>query len=112
MTLQPCVVTSPTFMECKAPSLSSIEDLMVTFPLSVEIGLRMDGVSALLTLNTFLTIHENPRVDEFDSVLEFNQEVFILTISVSASSIITIFPSNSSRLLCSVSIIGTSYGIK
>ncbi len=71
-------------MQCMAPSLASLEGVTVPLPLSAQMGLRMDGVSSLLTLNTSLTVHQNPLVNVFDSVMEFNlNDDIILAITVS-----------------------------
>ncbi len=68
-------------MQCMAPSLSTV-DLVMSLPLSAQMGLRMDGVRSLFMLNTSLAVHQNPQVDQF-SDMEFSQSVFSLTISVS-----------------------------
>lgn len=81
--LQPCVTTTgSTSMQCMAPSLTAVEG--VQFPVRSRIGLRMDGVESLLDLNTSVTIHSNPTIDEFETVLEFGQgNMIVLTITVS-----------------------------
>ena len=72
-------------MRCKAPTLSFVEGLTMTFPMTAQMGLLMDAVEDLLTVPALLTIHENPRVNQFESVQEFSQATFMLTITVSVS---------------------------
>ena len=72
-------------MECVAPSLMGMEG--VQLPVDVEIGLEMDGVTALLNLNTSVTVHQSPGIDEFEA-MEFRQnEAIMLTITVSKFSL-------------------------
>ena len=56
--------------------------MSLTLPLTAQMGLRLDGVLDLLDVNTSLTIHEDPEVNVFPD-MEFRQEMFFLTISVS-----------------------------
>jgi hypothetical protein len=70
-------------MECVAPSLRGVEGLQL--PMMSRIGLLMDGVTSLLDLNTTVTVHQSPTIDQFDSVLEFSADsTIMLTITVSA----------------------------
>ena len=40
---------------------------------TVSIGLVMDGVTDLLDVNTTVTVYQNPEIDEFSSVQEYEQ---------------------------------------
>ena len=84
-----CRVTSSTEMQCRAPSLEEIPEMQVQLltqqeGVAVSIGLVMDGVTDLLDVNTTVTVYQNPEIDEFSSVQEYEQNNEItLTITVS-----------------------------
>jgi len=68
---------NPSRMQCPAPTILSTNGSVGT------IGLLMDGVRDLLTLNSTVTIHPDPSFTMFEGVQEFSQnEDIVLTIQV------------------------------
>ena len=80
-THQPCTVDAmnPNRMQCPAPTILSTNGSVG----QTTIGLLMDGVRDLLTLNSTVTVHPDPSFTMFEVVQEFSQnEDIILTIQV------------------------------
>lgn len=60
-------------MVCKAPSLEGVVG-QLQLPWQARVGLKMDGVLALLDVNTSVAVHQNPTINKFSSPLEFQQQ--------------------------------------
>jgi len=76
---QPCTVDAmnPNRMQCPAPTILSTNGSVG----QTTIGLLMDGVRDLLTLNSTVTVHPDPSFMVFEGVQEFSQnEDIVLTI--------------------------------